>query len=71
MPFFSKVFRSKDSAAKKKVKENGVANGAPPKPKWEDAWQRPSIEPEEVHELLRGCTHEIKSRGKLLASIYK
>ena len=61
MPFFSRVFKPKD---RKKAKENGAANGAPPKPKWEDAWQRTSVDPEEVSELLRGCTHEIKSRGE-------
>lgn len=63
MPFFSRVFKSKNSASKKKVKESDVVNGAPPKPKWEDAWQRTSVEPEEVAELLHGCTQEIKSRG--------
>ena len=38
---------------------------APLKPKWEDAWSRKDVEPEEVQELLRYCTYEIKSRGTI------
>jgi hypothetical protein len=38
------------------------------KPVWEDAWQRTSVAPEEVHELLHGCTLELKSRGKAVSS---
>ena len=64
MPFFSKVFRSKDATARKQAKENGALAPAPPKPRWDDAWQRQEIEPEEVQELLRGCTVEIRSRGE-------
>lgn len=57
MPLFS---RKKD---KKKIDQpviNGV-NGS--KPRWEDSWQRTRVDPEEVAELLHGCTAEIKSRG--------
>jgi hypothetical protein len=69
MPFFSKVFRSKDrdgplSKSKKHSQANGGAPLPPPKPRWEDAWLRKTVEPEEIQELLRGCTHEVKSRGK-------
>ena len=68
MPFFSKVFRTKDrdgafSKSKKHSHANGVAPLPPPKPQWEDAWLRKEVEPEEVQELLRGCVHEVKSRG--------
>lgn len=68
MPFFSSIFKSKDGAgtsskSKKHAVQNGAALLAPPKPRWEDAWLRKDVEPEEVHELLRGCTHEMKSRG--------
>lgn len=68
MPFFSKVFRSRDreggfSKSKKHAQENGAVPMAPPKPCWEDAWARKDVEPEEIQELLRGCTHELKSRG--------
>lgn len=68
MPFFSKVFRTKDrdatfSKTKKHSHANGVAPLPPPKPSGEDAWLRKEVEPEEVQELLRGCVHEVKSRG--------
>ncbi len=38
-------------------------NTAPTKPKWSDAWIRTRVDPEEVAELLAGCTRELKSRG--------
>ena len=63
MPFFSSIFRNKDAAAKKHAKQNGMVRAEPPKPRWEDAWQRTEVEAEEIQELLRECTFEIKSRG--------
>ncbi len=68
MPFFSSIFKHKDgtgttSKSKKHAAQNGVPVLAPPKPQWEDAWLRKDVDPEEVHELLRGCTYEMKSRG--------
>ena len=70
MGFFSKAFKSKDSgnAALKSKKKGPQTNGAvpapPPKPLWDDAWTRKEVEPEEIQELLRACTHEMKSRGR-------
>ncbi|MCJ1389339.1 hypothetical protein MMC18_002195 [Xylographa bjoerkii] len=64
MPFFSNIFKNKDAAsAKKQAQQNGAAPVALPKPRWEDAWTRKDVEPEEVQELLRCCTYEIKSRA--------
>ncbi|KAF4213779.1 hypothetical protein CNMCM8980_005920 [Aspergillus fumigatiaffinis] len=64
MPFFARVFRSKDSnAAKKSTKNPVVENTGPAKPTWTDAWQRTEVAPEEVQELLRGCTQELKARA--------
>lgn len=63
MPFFSSIFKNKDSASKKNANQNGVTEVAPQKPRWEDAWLRKDVEPEEVQELIRGCTHEMKARG--------
>lgn len=63
MPFFSKVFKGGKDGSKKKEKENGVDHFAPPQPRWDDAWQRETVEPEEIQELLRGLTSELKSRG--------
>ena len=74
MGLFSKL-RSKDkegggvAAPRSKKKANTQANGAvvpvpPPKPLWGgDAWTRKEVEPEEIQELLRGCTNELKSRA--------
>jgi hypothetical protein len=61
--FLSKVFRSKDAGGSKKNAQQAEASAAPTKPRWEDAWQRNEVQPEEVQELLKGCTQEIKSRG--------
>ncbi|OJJ48607.1 hypothetical protein ASPZODRAFT_130697 [Penicilliopsis zonata CBS 506.65] len=64
MPFFSRVFRGKDSAAAKKNAKNAlVENLGPAKPRWTDAWQRTEVAPEEVHDLIRGCTQELKARA--------
>ena len=62
MPFFSRAFWSRESsAAKRQARQK--ANAAPAKPQWTDAWQRTEVSAEEVQELLRGCTQELKSRG--------
>ncbi|KAH8694026.1 hypothetical protein BGW36DRAFT_361848 [Talaromyces proteolyticus] len=63
MSFFSRVFRSKESAASKKNAKQAPVQEAPAKPKWADAYQRNEVGPEEVQELLRGCTQELKLRG--------
>ena len=57
------------ASPRSKKKANSHTNGAippspPPKPLWEgDAWTRKEVEPEEIQELLRGCTNELKSRA--------
>lgn len=61
MSFFSRVFRSKDPS-KKSGRLNGLAV-EPEKPAWTDAWLRTEVEPEEVVDLLLGCTGELKDRG--------
>ncbi|KAK5397185.1 multicopy suppressor of a budding defect [Exophiala xenobiotica] len=62
MPFFSRVFKSKDGAVKKSTAP--VANGhTDKKPQWSDAWIRTRVDPEEVSELLHLCTAELKSRA--------
>ena len=64
MSFFSRVFRGKDSTATKKQAKPTAVNTAPAKPKWTDAWQRTEVAPEEVQDLVRGCVHELKARGR-------
>ncbi|OAX81940.1 hypothetical protein ACJ72_03721 [Emergomyces africanus] len=64
MSFFSRVFRSRDaSGSKKQTKQNGVSKDLPQKPQWTDAFLRTEVSPEEIQELLHGCTVELKSRG--------
>ncbi|KAH6609280.1 hypothetical protein Trco_002626 [Trichoderma cornu-damae] len=49
-----------------KSKKNGLDDATdllPQKQTWDDAWTRTTVEPEEIRELLRGCTEELKSRG--------
>lgn len=65
MSFFSRVFRSKDSSsAKKQSKQKAVDTTTPAKPRWTDAYSRIEIAPEEVQDLIKGCTQELKTRGK-------
>lgn len=61
MPFFSRVFKGKEATAKKRVAPAPKLNK---KPQWSDAWVRTRVDPEEVVELLRECTNELKSRGE-------
>ncbi|KAL4901347.1 hypothetical protein BDW74DRAFT_85790 [Aspergillus multicolor] len=64
MPSFTRFFRSKDSnAAKKSSKSTAAEDTGPAKPTWTDAWQRTEIAPEEVQQLLRACTQELKVRA--------
>jgi hypothetical protein len=54
--------RKKDGKSKK----SGLGDSTdllPQKQKWDDAWTRKTVEPEEIRELLHHCTEELKSRG--------
>lgn len=63
--FFSRSKKDKGGAKSKKnnLYKGDDANDQPTQQRWEDAWTRKSVEPEEVQELIRGCTVELKSRG--------
>ncbi|KAF1842681.1 uncharacterized protein K460DRAFT_356509 [Cucurbitaria berberidis CBS 394.84] len=65
MPFFKNVFKSKDGSrsASKAGKYGDEQPVAPPKPRWEDAWSRKDVAPEEIQELVHVCTQEMKSRA--------
>lgn len=54
--------RKKDGKSKKKGSQDD-SDQQPAKPVWVDGWTKASVEPEEVHELVKGCTTEIKKRG--------
>lgn len=61
--FLNKVFKRENSAAAKKAEADAAAAAKPVEIKYQDAWFRTSVTPEDVQELLRGCTNEIKHRG--------
>lgn len=63
MPSFFSRLKGKDGPAKVKKGAQQAATQQPQKPRWEDAWTRKSVDAEEVQELLRGCTAELKSRA--------
>jgi hypothetical protein len=65
MPSFLRVFR-RDTATKSKKNANASNVVEPPKPRWEEAWSRKEVQPEEVQELIHICTQEMKSRGMCL-----
>lgn len=68
MPSFFSRLKGKDGptkASKKKGGHDDLTHQIPAKPTWTDAWTRTTVEPEEIQELVRGCTVELKSRGMI------
>ncbi|KAM0166652.1 hypothetical protein ACHAQE_001170 [Botrytis cinerea] len=66
MPNFFSRLKGKDGptkASKKKGELDDVNDQVPAKPTWTDAWTRTTVEPEEIQNLVRGCTVELKSRA--------
>lgn len=62
--FFSKI-RGKDGEGKTKNKK-GIDDSTlqlSSRPRWDDAYIRTSIEPEEAQDLIRRCTSELKARA--------
>lgn len=62
---FSKI-RGKDGLGKAKSKKGNGDDSAlqlPVRQRWEDAYIRTSVEPEEMQDLVRRCTAELKARG--------
>ncbi|KAH7027430.1 uncharacterized protein B0I36DRAFT_247473 [Microdochium trichocladiopsis] len=62
---FSKI-RGKDGQAKAKNKKGNADDSTlqlPTRHRWEDAYIRTSIEPEEAQDLVRRCTSELKARA--------
>lgn len=66
MPSLFSRIRGKDGPrlkSKKNANLNDLSHQLPNKPRWEDAYARTTVEPEEVQELIKRCTDELKSRG--------
>ncbi len=64
MPSLFSRLKGRDGKLKsKKGAHDQLANQQPLKPRWDDAWTRKTIEPEEVQQLIRFCTEELKARG--------
>jgi hypothetical protein len=59
MPSLFARFRGKDSKKKNQLDSGKL----PVKETWDDAWTRKTVEPEEVQELIRLCTAELKARA--------
>ena len=63
MPSFFSRLRNRDGGKKaKNGNQDDLANQLPAK-RWDDASLRTSVEPEEIQELIKRCTEELKSRG--------
>lgn len=64
MPSLFSRMRSRDGPKKsKKANLESLTHQLPNKPRWEDAYTRSTVEPNEVQELVRRCTEELKARG--------
>jgi hypothetical protein len=61
MPGLFSRLKGRDKSKKGQSEQSG--DQQPQKPRWDDAWTRKTIEPEEVVELIRFCTEELKARG--------
>lgn len=64
MPGLFSRLKGRDGKPKsKKGALDQLANQQLQKPRWEDAWTRRTVEPDEVQQLIRFCTEELKARG--------
>ncbi|KAF5519610.1 Morphogenesis-related protein MSB1 [Colletotrichum aenigma] len=64
MPSLFSRLKGKDGATKKKKGANfDPADHLPAKPRWDDAYTRKTVEPEEIQDLIRRCTEELKARA--------
>lgn len=65
MPGLFARLKARDGLRSKKKRAAGDDDAAaqPAKPRWDDAYTRKTVDPEEIHELLHCCTEELKARG--------
>ncbi|KAK4227480.1 hypothetical protein QBC38DRAFT_189134 [Podospora fimiseda] len=62
MPSLFSRLTGKDGKKSKKGQLDDLAN-LPQKPRWDDAWARTNVDPEEVDELIHYCSAELKARA--------
>ncbi|KAE9975350.1 hypothetical protein BLS_002663 [Venturia inaequalis] len=62
MPFFSNLFK-RDASSKSRKNVAPGKDVVQLKPRWEEAWSRKEVSPEEVQELIHECSQEMKSRA--------
>ncbi|KAH7321274.1 hypothetical protein B0I35DRAFT_210861 [Stachybotrys elegans] len=62
MPGLFSRLRAKDGKSKKDA-ALAQAGALDLKPKWDDAYTRTDVQPEEIHELVHYCTDELKARA--------
>lgn len=68
MPSLFSRLKGKDGSTKKKKGANlDAADQQPAKPRWDDAYTRKTVEPEEIQDLIRRCTEELKARGMVFS----
>ncbi|RCI13126.1 hypothetical protein L249_1280 [Ophiocordyceps polyrhachis-furcata BCC 54312] len=64
MPGLFSRLKGRDGVkSKKKVAAGDSTASQPQRQRWDDAYARMTVEPEEVHDLLHYCTAELKARG--------
>ncbi|KAL0935317.1 morphogenesis protein [Colletotrichum truncatum] len=64
MPSLFSRLKGKDGPTKKKKGANlDAADQLPAKPRWDDAYTRKTVEAEEIQDLIRRCTEELKARA--------
>ncbi|KAK4162564.1 hypothetical protein QBC43DRAFT_77729 [Cladorrhinum sp. PSN259] len=63
MPSLFSRLTGKDGKKSKKGQLDSLANQLPQKPRWDDAWARTNVDPEEVEELIHFCSAELKARA--------
>ncbi len=73
MPSIFSRLKGKDGPTKLKSKKGShldyLKDQLPSKPRWEDAFLRKTVEPDEVQDLVRRCTEELKARGMTSISL--
>ncbi len=73
MPSIFSRFRGRDGPSRVKSKKGSnldhLKDQAAARPRWEDAFARKTVEADEVYDLIKRCTEELKARGMTSISL--